>query len=136
MALHVLQRGDGHGGDAAGARVDRAIAARVVATWDAIRPERRPWHGTGIIRGGRRPCGAVSGLLELRDTRRCAPASNSTSSSSPSGSGRAQYQLLPQMDKFEGVEAVSDGQNGGSFSEIDSIDVEWTPEEEKSLVRK
>ncbi|KAH7008519.1 major facilitator superfamily domain-containing protein [Ilyonectria destructans] len=41
------------------------------------------------------------------------------------------------MDKqFEVVEAVSDSPNGGSISEIDNIDVEWTPEEEKSLVRK
>lgn len=41
------------------------------------------------------------------------------------------------MDKqFEGVEAVSDSQKDEGLSEINNIDVEWTPEEEKALVRK
>ncbi|KAF7551472.1 hypothetical protein G7Z17_g4976 [Cylindrodendrum hubeiense] len=41
------------------------------------------------------------------------------------------------MDKqYEGVEVATDSQNTESINEIDNIDVEWTPEEEKALVRK
>ncbi|KAH7152046.1 major facilitator superfamily domain-containing protein [Dactylonectria estremocensis] len=40
------------------------------------------------------------------------------------------------MEKQFEINAVSNSPNGGSLSDVDNIDVDWTPEEEKSLVRK
>ena len=42
---------------------------------------------------------------------------------------------MPQMEKHID-EAVVSSQNSGSNSDVDAIEVDWTEEEEKRLVRK
>jgi hypothetical protein len=92
-----------------------------------------------LLKGYHRPPQSLDLDLDL-DLDDSDPLELSVRNPTVSSSNRAhQYQLVPQMEKqFDGLEAaaaVADS-NGGSGSDIGSIDVEWTAEEEKALVRK
>lgn len=54
----------------------------------------------------------------------------------PSSSRRTEYQLLPQMDSTTYDKQLDPAVESQSGSELEHIDVDWTEDEEKNLVRK